>query len=282
MAEVVKESLDNCQIRKEKMSEKKVKAVLVELTQNDYKYKEVDGVETVRKGETRKYWYKDEDYAKEVLDYGKYWEACSGSSLWPATPDGVTVIDDPNTLVDRLELPGLNLEDAFKLEPGQWIEVTFDNWYQNGCRVRMTAFAELPQLSAEQTIKASDLSNKAKARIRINGKPLYAPGTMEDGTRAWFPDLYDFAKNAIVAAIRAKGGPTAEVSLHDEYEITVQKGKTGFALDLKARSKEDLVGFLRNLGVPNPETVKITRTVGDANGVSCVYTIFTGVDYIKN
>ena len=51
---------------------------------------------------------------------------------------------------------------------------------------------------------------------------------------------------------------------------------------LKARSKEDLVGFLRNLGVPNPETVKITKTAGDANGVSCVYTIFTGVDYIKN
>ena len=261
--------------------EKKVKAVLVELTQNDYK-KVVDGVETVQKGETRKYWYKDEDYAKEVLDYGKYWEACSDSSLWPATPDGVTIVDDPGTLADWLGLPGLNLEDAFKLEPGQWIEVTFDNWYKGGCRVRMTAFAELPQLSAEQTIKASDLSNTAKARIRINGKPLYAPGTMENGSRAWFPDLYDFVENAIVAAIRAKGGPTAEVSFHDEYGITVQKGKTGFALDLKAKSKESLVEFLRNLGVPNPETVKVTKTVGDANGVSCVYTIFTGVDYIKD
>lgn len=281
MAEAVKESLDNCQIRKEKMSEKKVKAVLVELTQNDCR-KVVDGVETVQKGETRKYWYRDEDYAKEVLDYGKYWEADSESSLWLATPDGVTVIDYPDTLADWLELPDLSLEEALGLEPGQWIEVTFDNWNGSGCRVRMTAFAELPQLSAEQTVKASDLSNKAKARIRINGKPLYAPGTMEDGTRAWFPDLYDFAKNAIVAAVRAKGGPTAEVSLHDEYEITVQKGKTGFALDLKAKSREGLVEFLRNLGVPNPETVKVTKTVGDANGVSCVYTIFTGVDCIRN
>ena len=260
--------------------EKKVKAVLVELTQNDYK-KVVDGVETVQKGETRKYWYKDEDYAKEVLDYGKYWEACSESSLWLATPDGVTIVDDPSTLADWLELPDLNLEDAFKLEPGQWIEVTFDNWYQSGCRVRMTAFAELPQLSAEQTIKASDLSNKAKARLRINGKPLYAPGTMENGTRAWFPDLYTFVADAIVVAVRAKGGPTAEVSLHDTYEMQVQKGKTSLALDLKVKSREGLVEFLRNLGVPNPETVKVTKTVGDASGVTCVYTIFTGADYIK-
>ena len=261
--------------------EKKVKAVLVELTQDDYK-KVVDGVETVQKGETRKYWYKDEDYAKEVLDYGKYWEACSESSLWLATPDGVTIVDDACILADWLELPDLDLIDAFKLEPGQWIEVTFDGWHQSGCRVRMTAFAELPQLSAEQTIKASDLSNKAKARIRINGKPLYKYGTMENGSRAWIPDLFDFVKNAIVSAIYEKGGPTAEVLLHDKYEITVQKGRTGFALDLRARSKEDLVEFLRNLGVPNPETVKVTKTVGDANGVSCVYTIFTGVDYIED
>lgn len=261
--------------------EKKVKTVLVELTQNDYK-KVVDGVETVQKGETRKYWYKDEDYAKEVLDYGKYWEVCSESILCLATPDGVEIASDPVIMSDWLELPCLDLDEAFELEPGQWIEVTFDNWHQSGCRVRMTAFAELPRLSAEQTIKASDLSNKAKARIRINGKPLYAPGTMENGTRAWFPDLYNFVENAIVEAIREKGGPTAEVSFHDEYGITVQKGKTGFALDLKAKSKESLVEFLRNLGVPNPETVRVTKTVGDANGVSCVYTIFTGVDYIKD
>lgn len=263
------------------MSEKKVKAVLVELMQNDYK-KVVDGVETVQKGETRKYWYRDEDYAKEVLDYGKYWEACSESSLWPATPDGVTIVDDPGTLADWLELPGLGLEEAFELEPGQWIERTFDNWNGSGCRVRMTAFAELPKLSAEQTVKASDLSHKAMARIRINGKPLYAPGTMENGSRAWFPDLYDFVENAIVAAIRAKGGPTAEVMLRCPIGIEAKAGKTSLEFDLKAKSREGLVEFLRNLGVQNPETVKVMKTVGDANGVSCVYTIFTGADYIKD
>lgn len=260
---------------------KKVKAVLVELTQNDYK-KIVDGVETVQKGETRKYWYRNSEYAKEVLDYGKYWEACNRSSLLLATPDEVTIVDDANTLIDWLELPDLNHEDAFDLEPGQWIEVTFDNWHLSGCRVRMTAFAELPQLSAEQTIRASDLSNTAKARIRINGKPLYAPGTMENGSRAWFPDLYDFAENAIVAAIRAKGGPTAEVSIYDAHEITMQKGKMSLALYLKAKSHGGLIEFLRNLGVPNPGTVKVMKTVGDENGVSCVYTIFTGADYIED
>ena len=263
------------------MSEKKVKAVLVELTQNDCK-KVVDGVETVQKGETRKYWYKDEDYAKEVLDYGKYWEACGESILYLATPDGVTVIDDSATLADWLELPGLDLEEAFELEPGQWIERTFDNWNGSGCRVRMTAFAELPQLSAEQTIRASDLSNTAKARIRINGKPLYAPGTMENGSRAWIPDLCDFVENAIVAAIRAKGGPTAEVSIYDAHEITTQKGKTSLALNLTAKTHGGLIEFLRNLGVPNPGTVKVMKTVGDANGVSCVYTIFTVADYIED
>lgn len=252
--------------------EKKVKAVLVELTQNDYK-KVVDGVETVQKGETRKYWYEDEDYAKEVLDYGKYWEACSGSTLWLATPDGVTIVDDLSTLADWLELPGLNLEDAFKLEPGQWIEVTFDNWHQSGCRVRMTAFAELPQLSAEQTIKASDLSDKAKTRIRINGKPLYAYGTMKDGDCAWFPDFYDFVTKAIVDRVQEKGGPTAEVKLGSQ-SMLLRSDSAALTFDLKAKSREGLVEFLRNLGVANPETVKVTKTVGDASGIVCVFTLF--------
>lgn len=39
------------------MSEKKVKAVLVELVQNDFK-KVVNGTETIQKGETRRYWYR--------------------------------------------------------------------------------------------------------------------------------------------------------------------------------------------------------------------------------
>lgn len=263
------------------MSEKKVKAVLVELVQNDVK-KVVNETETIQKGETRRYWYRDEDYENEVLDYGRFWDVCGESTLWLSTPDGVTVIDDSGTLADWLELPGLNLEEALELEPGQWIERTFDNWYGSGCRVRMTASAELPQLSAEQTVKASDLSHKAMARIRINGKPLYAPGTMENGSRAWFPDLCDFVKDAVVTAIRAKGGPTAEASLYDAHEITVREGRTSLALNLKAKSREGLVEFLRNLGVSNPETVKVMKTVGDANGVSCVYTIFTVADYVED
>ena len=260
--------------------EKKVKAVLVELFQNDHKDK--DG--NVVKGETRRYWCQAEQYPVEVLDYGKYWEACECSFLWPATPDGVIVLTGTSTMYEWLELGETDdiIDEGLKLEPGQWVEREFPDWYRTGCRVRVTAHGELPPLSAEQTIKASDLSNKAKARIRINGKLLYAPGTMEDGTRAWFPDLYDFVKDAIVSAIYEKGGPTAEVSLHDKYETTVQKGKTGFALDLKAKSKEGLVEFLRNLGVPNPETVKITKTVGDANGVSSVHTTFIGADSVNN
>lgn len=261
--------------------EKKVKAVLVELTQNDIK-RMVNGEEVVQKGETRKYWHRTEDYPSEVLDYGKFWEVCADSCLWPATPDGVTVMDDLSTLGDWLELSDMSIvSEARRLEPGQWVEREYSNWYSTGCRVRATAYAELPPLSAEQTVKASDLSHRAMTRIKVNGKPLYAYGTMESGVQAWFPDLFGFVSDAIVAAVRAKGGTTAEVALHGS-RIEAQNGKTLLVLDLKARSREGLVEFLRNLGVANPETVKVTQTVGDANGVTCVYTLFTGADWVND
>lgn len=263
------------------MSDKKVKAVLVELTQNDIR-KMVNGEEVVQKGETRKYWYQAEGYPSEVLDNGKYWDVCGVSCLCPATPGGVTVVDDLSTIGDWLELSDMSIaREALELEPGQWVEREYSDWYSTGCRVRATAYAELPPLSAEQTIKMSDLSHKAMTRIKVNGKTLYAPGTMESGVQAWFPDLFGFVSAAIVLAVRAKGGPTAEVALHGN-RIEAQKDKTLLAFDLKAKSREGLVEFLRNLGVANPETVKVTKTVGDANGVTCVYTLFTGADWVNS
>lgn len=257
--------------------EKKVKAVLVELTQNDRK----DNGNVV-KGETRRYWYHAEEYPLEVFDPGRYWEVCTNSCLWPATPDGVNVIDDRGTLCDWLELSGDGfVDEALALEPGQWVEHEFPGWYHTGCRVRATAYGELPPLSAEQTVKASDLSHKAMTRIRINGKPLYAPGTMENGSQAWFPDLYEFALDAILGAVREKGGATADVSFSvGKPVLSVRDGETAFSFELRARSREGLVEFLRNLGVPNPETVRVTKTVGDASGVTCVYTLFTGSDQV--
>lgn len=251
--------------------EKKVKAVLVELFQNDHKDK--DG--NVVKGETRRYWYQAEQYPVEVLDYGKYWEACECSCLWPATPDGVTVLPDTGTVYEWLELGGTDdiIDEGLKLEPGQWVEREFPDWCRTGCRVRVTAHGELPPLSAEHTVRASDLSDKAKTRIRVNGKPLYAYGTMKDGDCAWFPDFYDFVTKAVVDRVQEKGGQTAEVTLGSQ-SMTLRSDSAALTFDLKAKSREGLVEFLRNLGVANPETVKVTKTVGDASGIVCVFTLF--------
>ena len=51
----------------------KIKAVLVELTQND-RTETVDGAETVKRGVTLKCWYVNDEYPKEILDYGTFWE----------------------------------------------------------------------------------------------------------------------------------------------------------------------------------------------------------------
>ena len=259
----------------------KIKAVLVELTQND-RTETVDGVETVKRGGTLKCWYVNDEYPKEILDYGTFWEERDGSVLSPVTTDGVMVLNEVYKLEDRLQLSFIDIKEALALEPGQWIERAYDDWNATGCRVRMTAFAELPPLSAERTIMASALSNRARVRIRINGKPLYATGTMENGERVWLPDLYDFVVDSVVAAVRAKGGPTADVSLHDVYASVVKRNCTAIKLDLKAKSREGIVEFLRNLGVPNPETVKVSKTTGDANGVSCVYAEFTVADFVND
>lgn len=56
--------------------------------------------------------------------------------------------------------------------------------------------------------------------------------------------------------------------------MTLRSDSAALTFDLKAKSREGLVEFLRNLGVANPETVKVTKTVRDASGIVCVFTLF--------
>lgn len=81
----------------------KIKAVLVEAVQNDLKVT-VDGKETVRKGERRRYWYHAANYPKDVLDCGDFYEVSPDSALWPTTPDGVEVHCDIGTINDFLDI----------------------------------------------------------------------------------------------------------------------------------------------------------------------------------
>lgn len=253
----------------------KIKAVLVEAVQNDLK-ETVDGKETVRKGERRRYWYHRTNYPKDVLDCGAFYEVSPDSSLWPTTPDGVEVHCDAGTLNDFLDLRGVYVPDlideALCLNDGEWIERYFDDW-----RVRVTAREELPPLSAEKTVANSDLTDIAKTRIRINGKQLYLPGTLDRGTRMWFPDLAPFVHDAVVTAVQAKGGNMAKVSL-DVLPLVIGGGGTLLSLRIEAGTFEDLVVFLRNVGVVNPETVKIVRTTGDGDGVKSFRAVLQCVD----
>lgn len=260
--------------------DEKIKAVLVEAVQDDRKVI-VDGKETVREGERRRYWYHQTDYPKDVLDCGDFYEVSLDSSLWPTTPDDVEVHCDAGTLNDFLDIRGIDVAEligeALDLNDGEWIERYSDGW-----RVRVTARGELPPLSAERTVANSDLTKAAKARIRINGKPLYLPGTMERGTRMWFPDLSTFVHDAVVTAVQAMGGNMAKVSLNDD-PLIVRNGGTGLGISFRIEAKtfEDLVTFLRNVGVANPETVHVVRKTGDGDGVKSFRAVLLCTDAIE-
>ena len=205
-----------------------------------------------------------------MLDCGNYWDYSCDSSLYPTDESGTEIIGDLGMLNDRLEETGMKvgplIDDPSLAKGGDWVETE-----DNGTKLRVTAFESFPALSVEKTIAYSDLDNRAMARIRINGKPLYEAGTMENGKTAWLPDLRDVIVGTVVRAFRERGGETAEIAFDGDI-LQTRKGETSLSFRLKARSREDIVVFLRNLGVNNPETVKVEKTEGDKNGVTGVHT----------
>ena len=252
------------------MEEKKIKSYLVELKHPDRQVTQPDGEKKKTiDGKVDKYWYVPGEFPKEVLDYGNYWDYSCNSCLYPTDESGIEVLDSLDVLDDRLEEMGMKVgllvNDPSLAKGGDWVETD-----DNGTKLRVTAFESFPALSAEKTIAYSDLDNRAMARIRINGKPLYEAGTMENGKTAWLPDLHDIIVGTVVRAFRERGGATAEIAFDSDI-LQARKGETSLAFHLKARSREDIVVFLRNLGVNNPETVKVEKTEGDENGVTGVH-----------
>lgn len=250
-------------------TEKKINSYLVELKCPDRQVTQPDGGKKTVDGEVRKYWYVPWDFPEKVLDRGAYWDYSSDSYLYPTDESGTEVIDDISILNDRLEEIKTSvkplIDDPSLVKNGDWVETE-----DNGTKIRVTAFESFPALSAEKTIAYSELDNRAMARIRINGKPLYEAGTMENGMVAWLPDLCDIVVETVVQAFRERGGTTAEIAFDGEI-LQVRKGETSLTFRLKAKSREDIVVFLRNLGVNNPETVKVEKTEGDKNGVTGVH-----------
>lgn len=253
----------------------KIKAVLVEAVQSDLK-ETINGKETVRKGGRRSYWYAQDYYPRDVLDYGDYDEVAPDSILCPATADGVEVQFDKGMINDLVDIREVNvaelIDEALGLNDGEWIEKYFSDW-----RIRVTAREELPPLSAEKTVAYSDLSDAAKARIRINGKPLYLPGTLKRGTSVWLPDLSTFILDAVATAMQAKGRYMAKVSVVDD-PLVVRRGETGIRFNVEAPTFENLVSFLRNIGVVNPETVNVVRKTGDGDEIKSFRAVIHCVD----
>lgn len=251
------------------MEEKKVKSYLVELKHPDRQVVQPDGETKTIKGETHKYWYVPGDFPEGILDRGHYWDYSCDSCLYPTDESGTEVLDDISMLEDRLEGTSMSarplINDPSLVKNGDWVETE-----ENGMKLRVTAFESLPTLSAKQTLANSDLDNRAMARIRINGKPLYEAGTMENGTTAWLPDLRDVIVGTVVQVFRKRGGATAEIAFDGDI-LQARKGETSLAFRLKALSHEDIVTFLRNIGVNNPETVKVEKTEGDETGVVGVH-----------
>lgn len=250
-------------------TEKKIKSYLVELKHPDRQVTQPDGGKKTVEGETSKYWYVPGEFPKEILDRGCYWDFSCDSWLYPTDEAGIEVVSDLGMLNDRLDQTSMKvgplIDDPLLVKNGDWVEIEDD-----GKKLRVTAFESLPPLSAKQTLANSDLDIRAMARIRINGKPLYEAGTMENGTVAWLPDLRDVIVGTVVKAFRERGGATAEIS-YDGDILQVSKGETSLPFRLKAKSREGVIEFLRNIGVKNPETVKVEKTEGDENGVTGVH-----------
>lgn len=255
-------------------NDKPVKSLFFELKMpNRIKLNENGERETVQ-GECKCVWLLLSQFPDDTLDLGKFWETDGESMLHMVAEDGHAIEEDIDMALEELGSlydvsPKGVIEELRDAVPGRFVELDVDTGVCADRRrvLRVTAHG-YPKLSRENTLRASDLCREAMSRIRIHGKPLYVPGTVEDGESVWFPDARDTAVSAIEADFAYRGGNTAKAKL---VSLTLTDAKSAFfEFRISSETEPGLRDFLRKVGVTDPDGVRICRTDGYADGETLV------------
>ena len=202
---------------------------------------------------------------RETVNMGEYWELGHEGSLQLVSDDGTLIGGDAP--LDSLELPvDVRRACLASLErPGDWAEREFRSGpKEEGPRkLRITWLAEPPKVSAERTLRASELSDAEKSRIRVYGKPLLEEGSLVGDNLVWKPDLLAAVSDAVMARLKAIAPEVTRARLL----LSGSDGrKAAFRLDVRAESRDALVKALEAAGVKGADALKLDVMRGRADG----------------
>lgn len=204
---------------------------------------------------------------KEIVDEGSYWDCCGDNFLHLSTEDGTTVYEDYDRLCDTF-LNNIDVdvdsdwEAIYALPVDGWMELV-----QKYHKVKFTRIANIPKISAENTIRYSDLTNKAKTLIKLYGIPLLREGEVTARNNVYTPKLLKILAKNCEERIKAEGGVVVEVMqfepIHNADGYTIE-------LTVRAKSIEVLHIALKTLGIVNPSAIELSTTEGEGETIKSV------------
>jgi hypothetical protein len=251
--------------------DKKAKAVLVQIFAIGK-----DGKIEVGEDGSPKMIEKEYAFFEELknVDYGCYSDINDGDAFVQlATSDG-THVSWHMDVAEAMGISGSKWKElvfgcGVKIEVGRFVEWAQDSCYKGiPCIVRVSGMAKVPEISADKTIAASDLSDAQKHEIKINGKPLFGNGDVQSGGLVMLRD--DLCSMIDEMWSRYIGNRLVKMGFDPSgYSVHVVDRPSAVSttreVEIKASGKV-LENVLRALGCNDPSKVKIQHYEGTVDG----------------
>lgn len=201
------------------------------------------------------------DLDNSVVDYGEYWEHDDiGGNLHLVAEDGSGVESDLDVTISCVNEWGFckypvveKLEEL--CDTRRWFEFSLGD--ERKTMLRVTLLDDLPKISREKTIAASDIGAAALHCVKLYGRPLF-----EDGDTTFAGDtsrptwvLRTGLANALNAVWESYIASKSGVSVSVKNMPYIMADAICRKLVITAKSRSDLDAALKAVGVNNPAEV---------------------------
>lgn len=210
---------------------------------------------------------------KGILDYGDFWDVEPDSSLFIYGEDGKEIFDEPSRLYDYIGSEAGYLVakaiESLKL-PGQWVSenVSSNDYLCNGGTVVVTALSDIPRISADLTIRNSDIGRKAQAVIKLYGEPLLPSNTMVEENGIFDETVGEAMLDACEKALKKRFAGVDGLKILGFVGNPLEFESVRFRVT--ASNKESLVRAFKEAGVRNVNKISVMRTEGLKDAVTSV------------
>ena len=237
--------------------ENKAKVYLFEVTTL---VKNEDGtVGTERKTEHKDYAF-DGDPDKSVLDYGRYWEYSNDGCLNLVSEDGMFIENGLDCCIENACACGFRgypiVEKVKELcDTRRWFEFSLGD--ERKTMLRVTLLDDLPKISREKTIAASDISVMGLHCVKLYGRPLFEDGDTTCAGITSHPTwvLRTGLANELNAVWESYIASKSGVSVSVKNMPYIIADAICRKLVITAKSRADLDAALKAVGVNNPAEV---------------------------